>query len=93
MQRIHISTIGLIAGICTTVSFIPQMIKILKTKQVRDLSSYMYVILTIGIFLWLTYGILLGELPIVLANSVTLCFCIFVLFSKVRYGRRKDSPK
>lgn len=93
MHRIHISTIGLIAGICTTVSFIPQMVKIIKTKQVRDLSGYMYIILTTGIALWLVYGIFLGELPIILANSITLCFCVFVLVSKLRYGRRKDPPK
>ncbi|MGB2601565.1 MAG: SemiSWEET transporter [Candidatus Omnitrophota bacterium] len=93
MQKIHISTIGLIAGVCTTISFIPQMVKILRTKHVRDLSSSMYIILTVGITLWLIYGIFLGELPIILANSVTLCFCVFVLVSKIRYGRKQDPPK
>jgi MtN3 and saliva related transmembrane protein len=53
----------------------------------------MYLILTIGITLWLIYGIFLKELPIILANSITLCFCVFVLISKLRYRRREDPPK
>ncbi len=85
MQRIHISTIGLIAGICTTISFIPQIVKIIRTKRARDLSLYMYIILTTGVFLWLIYGVLIREAPIILANSVTFVLCLFVLVAKFMY--------
>jgi MtN3 and saliva related transmembrane protein len=89
MERIHISAIGLIAGICTTISFVPQIIKIIRTKHVRDLSLYMYIILTTGVFLWLIYGVLIREAPVILANSVTFVLCLFVLVAKIAY-RRKD---
>jgi MtN3 and saliva related transmembrane protein len=89
MEKIHISTIGLIAGICTTISFVPQIIKIIKTKQVRDLSLCMYIILTTGVLLWLIYGVLIREAPIILANSATFILCLFVLVSKFAY-RGKD---
>ena len=86
MQQLHIGIIGIIAGICTTISFIPQIIKILKTRHVRDISLYMFVILTAGIFLWLVYGIFLRQFPIILANSVSLILCLFILAAKVMYG-------
>ncbi len=86
MQQLHIGIIGIIAGICTTISFIPQIIKILKTRHVRDISLYMFAILTAGIFLWLVYGIFLRQFPIILANSVSLILCLFILAAKVMYG-------
>jgi len=88
MQQFHVGIIGIIAGICTTISFIPQIIKILKTRHARDISLYMYIILTIGVFLWLVYGIFLGEIPIILANSVTLIMCFFLLGMKFKYGAK-----
>lgn len=88
MQELHIGIIGIIAGICTTISFIPQIIKILKTRHVRDISLYMFVILTTGIFLWLVYGIFLEQFPIILANSVSFILCLFILLAKVIYGQR-----
>ncbi|MFC1548459.1 SemiSWEET family sugar transporter [Candidatus Omnitrophota bacterium] len=89
MHRIHISTIGVIAGVCTSMSFVPQIIKIVKTKHVRDLSLGMYIILTTGIFLWLIYGILIKEFPIILANAAALIMCLFVVVSKIAF-REKD---
>jgi len=86
MQDFHIGVIGIIAGICTTVSFIPQIVKIVRTGHVRDISLYMYIVLTAGIFMWLVYGILIGELPIILANSVSVLLCSFVIFKKVSGG-------
>ena len=87
MQEIHIGIIGVIAGICTTISFIPQIIKIRKTRHVRDISLYMFIILTTGIFLWLIYGIFLKQFPIILANSASLVLCLFILAAKIMYGR------
>ena len=63
--------IGLIAAVCTTFAFIPQVIKVWTTKQTMDLSLRMYSIMFIGILLWLVYGVRIECLSIILANVVT----------------------
>ena len=63
--------IGLIAAVCTTFAFIPQVMKVWKTKQTKDLSLRMYSVMFIGILLWLVYGIRIDSLSIILANVVT----------------------
>ena len=63
--------IGLIAAVCTTFAFIPQVMKVWKTKQTKDLSLRMYSIMFIGVLLWLVYGIRIHSLSIILANTVT----------------------
>ena len=80
------SVIGLLAGICTTGSLLPQVYKTLKSKNARDISLLMYVLLSAGIFLWFVYGILLNEMPIMLANGVSLILTMSVLFLKIRHG-------
>lgn len=75
--------IGIIAAILTTSGFIPQVYKIYKEKNAKGVSLTMYLILFIGVLLWLVYGILIGSLSIIIANSVTallqLCVIIFKL--------------
>lgn len=63
--------IGLIAAVCTTFAFIPQVMKVWKTKQTKDLSLRMYSIMFIGIILWLVYGIRIDSLSIIMANVAT----------------------
>ncbi|MCH1472255.1 MAG: SemiSWEET transporter [Flavobacteriaceae bacterium] len=63
--------IGLIAAVCTTFAFVPQVMKVWKTKQTKGLSLRMYSIMFTGILLWLVYGILIDSLSIILANVVT----------------------
>ncbi|MBN10211.1 MAG: hypothetical protein CMC80_01605 [Flavobacteriaceae bacterium] len=63
--------IGLIAAVCTTFAFIPQVMKVWKTKQTKNLSLRMYSIMFIGIILWLVYGIRIDSLSIIMANVVT----------------------
>jgi len=87
VEKIHIGIIGVIAGACTTLSFIPQVVKIVRTRHARDISLYMYLILTAGVLLWLIYGILIGEFPVILANSVTLVLCLAVLVMKMRFSK------
>lgn len=90
MERAHIGLIGLIAGALTTVSFVPQIIKIAKTKHVKDLSLFMYLIMLTGIILWLVYGILIREMPVIAANTVTVLLCSYVIVMKLIYDG-KDS--
>ncbi|MDD5633892.1 MAG: SemiSWEET transporter [Candidatus Omnitrophica bacterium] len=89
MTEIQIDTIGLLGGFLTTVCFIPQIIKILKTGHVRDISLYMYVVLTTGIVFWLIYGLLLWKLPIILANSASFILCFFIVVKKL-LGRKDE---
>ncbi len=77
--------IGFMAAIGTTFSFVPQAVKIIKTKHTKDLSLGMYLMLTMGIFLWFVYGILIQDLPIIIANGVTLIFAVTILIMKIIY--------
>ena len=76
--------IGFIAAVCTTFAFLPQVIKVWKTKQTKDLSLRMYTIMFIGICLWFVYGLIINSLSIILANIVTgfLVFTILVYIFK-----------
>jgi len=78
--------VGYVAGALTTLSFLPQAIKCFKTKSTGDISAGMYVIFTTGVALWLTYGFLREDLPIMAANAVTLILAASVLLAKIRYG-------
>ncbi|MEO6883440.1 MAG: SemiSWEET transporter [Bacteroidia bacterium] len=77
--------IGLAAATCTTISFLPQAIQVIKTKHTKDLSLAMYLTLTIGVFLWLVYGIMISDLPVIIANAITLIFASTILIMKLKY--------
>jgi MtN3 and saliva related transmembrane protein len=79
------NTLGLIAGALTTVAFIPQVVKIWKSKHTLDISLGMFSILSVGVFLWLLYGIQLGALPLILANGITLVLSLTILVFKLKY--------
>lgn len=79
-------TIGFIAASLTTVSFIPQLIKTVKTKETKHISLFMYLIFTLGVAMWVIYGALTHDLPVILANSITLCFISIILFLKIKHG-------
>ena len=78
--------IGYIAGALTTVSFLPQVLKCLRTKSTSDISGTMSVIFETGVILWLIYGLLETDLPIIVANGVTASLAGAVLLQKARYG-------
>jgi MtN3 and saliva related transmembrane protein len=77
--------IGLAAATCTTLAFLPQAIKVIKTKQTKDLSLVMYSIFTLGVFLWLMYGILVRDAPLIIANIITLILAAIILTMKIKY--------
>ncbi|AJF61693.1 TPA: hypothetical protein HA239_06310 [Candidatus Woesearchaeota archaeon] len=80
-----VTVIGLSAAVCTTTSFLPQALKVIKTRHTKDLSLHMYLLLTIGTLLWLTYGLMLRDPAIIMANSVTIVFSGIILFLKIKY--------
>ena len=81
----YISIIGLTAAFLTTVSSLPQVIKTIKLKETRDISFWMWTFLSLGIFLWLIYGIFRNDLPIILANGISLFLVLIVLGLKIKY--------
>ena len=78
--------IGYCAAFLTTLSFVPQAWLTYRTRDVRGISLGMYSAFTLGVALWLLYGVLMGAWPIVLANGVTLALASVILTMKLRYG-------
>ena len=74
-----------IQGDLVIIAFLPQVIKIWRMKETRDISLWMYLIFTIGVSLWLGYGILIGDYPIAIANGATLILALIILIAKIRY--------
>jgi MtN3 and saliva related transmembrane protein len=77
--------IGFAAAILTTASFVPQALHTFQTKDVRGISLGMYSAFTLGVALWLAYGLLLNAWPVVIANAVTLALAASILVMKLRY--------
>lgn len=80
--------IGYAAATLTTASFLPQAVHTLRTRDVSGISGAMYAAFTVGVALWLVYGIALGAWPIILANGVTLVLAAIILGTKLAVERR-----
>ena len=83
-----ITLLGFAAGTLTTISFVPQVHKAWRSKRCDDLSLGMLLAFGLGVFLWLIYGLVLHDWPIILANAVTLALILALLWLKARYRRR-----
>ena len=81
--------LGYLAGTLTTAALVPQVWRTFRTKDVSGISLRMYTIFTIGIAVWLAYGVLLKETPMLVANSVSLVLACTVLAMKLKYGRQE----
>jgi MtN3 and saliva related transmembrane protein len=77
--------LGLLAGTLTTIAFLPQLLKTWKSKSARDVSLVMMITFSIGVFLWIVYGIAIEAMPIIVANVVTLTLALLILILKIRY--------
>lgn len=78
------SYLGYLAALCTTVAFIPQAIKVYKTRHTKDISLGTFSLLNAGLIFWLIYGLILNSYPIILANALTLIFAIYILVIKLK---------
>ncbi len=81
-----VTFIGLVAACLTTVAFTPQVVKAWRSRSTRDISLGMYLVLATGIIMWLIYGLMIGDVPLILANAVTLVFVSIILYCKIRHG-------
>jgi MtN3 and saliva related transmembrane protein len=81
-----ITIIGIIAAACTTGSFVPQVIKTIMTRDTKGISLLMYSFFSLGVLLWLVYGIVKLDFPIIVANAVTISLASIVLILKIKNG-------
>jgi MtN3 and saliva related transmembrane protein len=86
MRAMNIEWIGFAAAFLTSVSFIPQAVMTIRTRNTSGISRGMYVMFTVGVALWLVYGISLGSWPMIFANVVTLVLAATILIMKLRFG-------
>jgi len=80
-----IQLLGLAAGSLTTAAFLPQVIKTWKTRSAKDLSLGMFLLFCLGVVLWLAYGIIQRDIPVIAANLLTLILASALLFFKLRF--------
>lgn len=83
--------LGLVAGAITSLAAIPQVIKTIKTRHVRDISIWQPLLLSIGVALWMIYGILISDLPLIIANITPLLCNIWLTCMKIHFGKH-DNP-
>lgn len=80
------ATIGTLAGFLTTIAFVPQVLRVWRSRSARDLSLHAFATFTAGVALWLAYGILRNEAPIIVWNAITLALAATILGMKLRFG-------
>lgn len=81
-----VEAVGSVAGLTTTLSWLPQAVKTIRTRETHAISLWMQVLFNCGIALWLAYGVLIGSWPLILANGVTQLLAGTILVLKLRYG-------
>lgn len=84
-----VTIIGFGAALCSTVSFVPQAWRIVKTRDTKSLSAPMYAITTVGFLLWLIYGVMKGEWPLILTNGICLILAAFILTMTLASPKQK----
>jgi MtN3 and saliva related transmembrane protein len=77
--------IGSLAGVLTTIAFIPQVVKTWRSRSAADISLWMFLLFSSGVLLWLIYGIMLRATPIIIANAITLSLSVSILVLKIRH--------
>jgi MtN3 and saliva related transmembrane protein len=80
-------TIGIAAGVCTSVSLLPQLVKLIRNKRAEDLSLFYLIILFIGLALWIWYGVLRQDIPIIATNALSIVLNITILILGIRYKK------
>jgi MtN3 and saliva related transmembrane protein len=87
MRQDSIDFIGYVAATCTTLSFLPQLIRVLRLRSAREISLGMFLIFSVGTALWLIYGFYLHSMPVMVANAVTFLLAMSILVMKLRFDR------
>lgn len=80
--------VGYLAGFCTAIAQFPQAYKVIKTGETNSISAGMYSIMTLGILFWFIYGVLIPDLPMIVANGICLIPSVYILFITIRNTQR-----
>lgn len=83
--------VGGLATLCSTTSFVPQAWKVIRTRDTASISKGMYTVTVVGFSLWLAYGIMLGQWPLIVTNGICLLLSAFILLMKVLPKRQKEA--
>jgi MtN3 and saliva related transmembrane protein len=81
----YLLLLGLLAATLTTIAFVPQLLKVIKTRSTHDISLAMYIVVCSGVLLWLIYGLLVHDTPLIVANAVTFVLAGSILALKIRF--------
>lgn len=84
--------IGLVAGTLTSIAALPQLVKTIQSRQARDISIWQPLLISLGVALWLLYGILIWDIPLILANIIPLICNIALTILKLRYSATTEQP-
>jgi len=82
-----VNFIGSLAAVCTTVAFVPQLVRVYRLRTARDISLITFLVFSLGVFLWPLYGLFIHSLPVIAANGATLALALAILFLKLLYDR------
>ena len=86
MEIVSDTALGFAAGFCTTLAFVPQVLRTWRTRSTEDISLFTFAIFVVGVFLWLLYGLARDDMAMIAANGVTLVLAGAILLFKLRYG-------
>jgi MtN3 and saliva related transmembrane protein len=82
-----VEALGFAAAFCTTAAFVPQLARVIRLRSARDISLGTFLLFSVGVFLWLLYGLYTGSKPVIASNAVTLVLSLSILILKLRYDR------
>jgi MtN3 and saliva related transmembrane protein len=85
-----VQALGFVAAFCTTAAFVPQLVRVVRLRSARDVSLPTFLMFSIGVFLWLLYGLYIGSKPVIASNSITLILSVSILVLKLRYGSNPE---
>jgi len=80
------TALGLLAGTLTTIAFVPQVLKTWRTRSTHDISLGMFTIFVTGVSIWIVYGLIIADIPVILTNVATLALAGIILIFKIRNG-------
>jgi MtN3 and saliva related transmembrane protein len=88
-----VEDIGFAAALLTTTAFVPQLVRVVKLRSARDISLGTFLLFSLGVFLWLVYGIYAGSKPVIASNAVTLILSVSILVLKLHFDRRGSTEE
>lgn len=92
LSKVQIDGIGYAAATMTTVSFVPQLLRVVRLHSAREISPGMFLIFSAGTFAWLVYGVLVHSAPVWIANALTFVLSMSILVLKLRFDRGAGQP-